>query len=139
MDLINVLVTKSAQAVLWLKNRVNVDLPLLAQLGGHTNKRTHRPSNGMAGAEIIYHIQKTVRSFEKTGRVKILVDTRVKELLTTDSNDRVIGVRYDKLYTELVHLDDERNRLRQWRPRNHCLALDAGAGFGRKYLYKNGN
>lgn len=93
LDLIDVLVTKSSQAVLWLKNRVNVDLSLLAQLGGHTNKRTHRPSNGMAGAEIIYHIQKMVRSFEKTGRVKILVDTRVQGLLTDDQNDRVIGVR----------------------------------------------
>ena len=93
LDLIDVLVTKSSQAVLWLKNRVNVDLSLLAQLGGHTNKRTHRPSNGMAGAEIVYHIQKMVRSFEKTGRVKILVDTRVQALLTADGDDRVIGVR----------------------------------------------
>eukprot|EP00535_Pseudo-nitzschia_heimii_P010096 CAMPEP_0197180416 /NCGR_PEP_ID=MMETSP1423-20130617/5042_1 /TAXON_ID=476441 /ORGANISM="Pseudo-nitzschia heimii, Strain UNC1101" /LENGTH=1181 /DNA_ID=CAMNT_0042630493 /DNA_START=218 /DNA_END=3766 /DNA_ORIENTATION=- len=93
LDLIDVLVTKSSHAVLWLKNRVNVDLSLLAQLGGHTNKRTHRPSNGMAGAEIIYHIQKMVRSFEKTGRVKILVDTRVKNLLTAEGGDRVIGVQ----------------------------------------------
>lgn len=93
LDLIDILVTKSSQAVLWLKNRVNVDLSLLAQLGGHSNKRTHRPNNGMAGAEIIYNIQKTVRSFEKTGRVKILVDTRVQELLTTDDDNRVIGVR----------------------------------------------
>ncbi len=93
LDLIDVLITKSSQAVLWLKNRVNVDLSLLAQLGGHSNKRTHRPNNGMAGAEIIYNIQKTVRSFEKTGRVKILVDTRVQELLTTDDDERVIGVR----------------------------------------------
>mmetsp|Transcript_8408 Transcript_8408/g.20673 ORF Transcript_8408/g.20673 Transcript_8408/m.20673 type:complete len:1155 (+) Transcript_8408:182-3646(+) len=93
LDLIDVLVTKSSQAVLWLKNRVNVDLSLVAQLGGHANKRTHRPNNGMAGAEIIYNIQKTVRSFEKTGRVKILVDTRVQELLTQDDDGRVIGVR----------------------------------------------
>jgi len=92
LDLIDVLITKSSDAVLWLKNRVNVDLSLLAQLGGHTNKRTHRPNNGMAGAEIIYHIQKTVRSFEKTGRVKILVDTQVKELITEEGGDRVVGV-----------------------------------------------
>jgi len=92
LDLINVLVTKSSQAVSWLRDRANVDLSLLAQLGGHTNKRTHRPNNGMAGAEIIYNMQKTVRSFEKTGRVKILVDTQVRELLTEDGSDRVIGV-----------------------------------------------
>lgn len=93
LNLIDVLVGKSEQAVMWLKNRANVDLSLLAQLGGHSHKRTHRPSNGMAGAEIIYHLQKTVRSFEETGRVKILVDTRVTQLLTNESGDQVIGVR----------------------------------------------
>lgn len=92
LDLIEVLVTKSEQAVLWLKNRADVDLSLLAQLGGHTNKRTHRPSNGMAGAEIIYRLQKTVRSFENTGRLKIMVDTKVKKLISKEGNNRVMGV-----------------------------------------------
>ena len=78
LDLIEVLVTKSEQAVWWLKNRADIDLSLSAQLGGHTNKHTHRPSNGMAGAEIIYRLQKSVRSFENTGRLKIMVDTKVK-------------------------------------------------------------
>jgi flavocytochrome c len=90
--LINTLVSKSEQAVTWLKDRVGVDLSLLAQLGGHSSKRTHRPSNGMAGAEIMYNMQKAVRSYEKTGRVKIIVDTRVTKLLT-DESGRVIGVQ----------------------------------------------
>ena len=90
-ELIEVLVGRSAEALHWLKDRVRVDLSLLSQLGGHSTKRTHRPSNGMAGAEIIYHLQKAVRSFEPTGRVKILVDTKVNSLLTDDSG-RVIGV-----------------------------------------------
>jgi len=97
LDLIEVLVTKSEQAVLWLKNRANVDLSLLAQLGGHANKRTHRPSNGMAGAEIIYHLQKTVRSYEKTGRLKIMIDTKVIELLTEKVDDRVAGVLVESI------------------------------------------
>jgi flavocytochrome c len=46
----------------------------------------------MAGAEIIYHLQKTVRGFEETGRVKILVDTKVKELMTNENGSRVVGV-----------------------------------------------
>jgi flavocytochrome c len=92
LDLIDVLVNKSEQAVLWLQDRAKVDLSLLAQLGGHSHQRTHRPSNGMAGAEIIYHLQKAVRAFEETGRVKIMVDTRVTELLTNESGDRVVGV-----------------------------------------------
>ena len=46
LHLINALVNKSADAVAWLKDRIGVDLSLLAQLGGHSASRTHRPSNG---------------------------------------------------------------------------------------------
>lgn len=90
-DLIDVLVTKSGSAVTWLRERVGVDLSLKAQLGGHSSKRTHRPSNGMAGAEIIYGMQKAVKEYEQSGRVKIYVDTRVRQLLTDDDGS-VIGV-----------------------------------------------
>lgn len=92
LDLIDILVSKSASAVEWLRSRVGVDLSLKAQLGGHSSKRTHRPSNGMAGAEIIYGMQKAVRAYEKTGQLTLLVDTKVSELLT-DETGRVIGVR----------------------------------------------
>ncbi len=90
LELIDTLVSNSEKAVLWLQDRAKVDLSLLAQLGGHSHKRTHRPSNGMAGAEIIYQMQKAVRSFEKAGKVKILVDTKVTGLVTEEH--RVVGV-----------------------------------------------
>jgi flavocytochrome c len=93
LDLIETLVSRSADAVEWLKSRAGVDLSLLAQLGGHSSKRTHRPSNGMAGAEIIYGIQKAVRAYEKSGSLTLMVDTKVTELLTDDTG-RVTGVRY---------------------------------------------
>jgi flavocytochrome c len=44
----------------------------------------------MVGAEIIYNMQKAVRSYEKSGKVVIKVDTRVTKLVT--ENDRVVGV-----------------------------------------------
>ena len=91
LGLIDTLVSNSERAVLWLRDRANVDLSLLAQLGGHSYKRTHRPSNGMAGAEIIYHMQKEVKAYEKTGKVAILLDTRVLNLIT-DEDERVVGV-----------------------------------------------
>ena len=91
LELIDTLVTKSGEAVAWLKERVGVDLTLMAQLGGHSSKRTHRPSNGMAGAEIIYHMQKAVKSFEKIGKVQILVDTKATQLLRKDG--QVVGVQ----------------------------------------------
>eukprot|EP00934_Nitzschia_sp_Nitz4_P005122 Nitzschia sp. Nitz4//scaffold25_size161228//17957//21361//NITZ4_002415-RA/size161228-processed-gene-0.178-mRNA-1//-1//CDS//3329544541//5112//frame0 len=90
LDLIDTLVQNSEGAIHFLQQRAKVDLSLLAQLGGHSHKRTHRPSNGMAGAEIIYQMQKAVRAYEKAGKVKILVDTKVTDLQTEDG--RVVGV-----------------------------------------------
>ncbi|KAL7570466.1 hypothetical protein ACA910_004251 [Epithemia clementina (nom. ined.)] len=98
-DLIDVLVRNSGQAVSWLRNRVGVDLSLKAQLGGHSAKRTHRPSNGMAGAEIIYGLQKAVKAYQASGQVIIKTDCQVTSLLTEPSPDgsgvdRVVGVEY---------------------------------------------
>ena len=104
-DLINVLVQNSASAVSWLRDRVGVDLSLKAQLGGHSSRRTHRPSNGMAGAEIIYGMQKAIKSYQKmsttTGGgdgdgkspVTILTDCKVTALIQNDQG-HVVGVDY---------------------------------------------
>mmetsp|Transcript_34338 Transcript_34338/g.72249 ORF Transcript_34338/g.72249 Transcript_34338/m.72249 type:complete len:1299 (+) Transcript_34338:130-4026(+) len=89
--LIETLVGNSESAVQWLKDRVGVDLSMLAQLGGHGHKRTHRPSSGMVGAEVIYNIQRAVKSYEKTENLKILMDTRVVQLVR-DEDGSVIGV-----------------------------------------------
>jgi succinate dehydrogenase/fumarate reductase flavoprotein subunit len=89
--LIQVLVENSEAAVLWLKERVGVDLSVLSQLGGHGRKRTHRPRSGMVGAEIIYNIQRAVKSYEKSGMVRVLMDTRVTSL-KRDDDGAVVGV-----------------------------------------------
>eukprot|EP00814_Leptocylindrus_danicus_P018813 CAMPEP_0116024346 /NCGR_PEP_ID=MMETSP0321-20121206/12251_1 /TAXON_ID=163516 /ORGANISM="Leptocylindrus danicus var. danicus, Strain B650" /LENGTH=1140 /DNA_ID=CAMNT_0003496037 /DNA_START=68 /DNA_END=3490 /DNA_ORIENTATION=+ len=92
LPLIETLVGRSAEAVGFLKERAGVDLSLLAQLGGHSHKRTHRPSNGMAGAEIIYAMQKAVKKFEKDGKIKIMVDTKATKLV--QENGSVVGLEY---------------------------------------------
>lgn len=102
-ELIEVLINNSASAVTWLKERAGVDLSLVAQLGGHTAKRTHRPSNGMAGAEIIYGIQKAVKAYESSGKVKIILDTKVTGL-SVDKQGRVTGVKV----ASTKSLDEER-------------------------------
>ena len=89
--LIQVLVENSEAAVLWLKERVGVDLSVLSQLGGHGHKRTHRPRSGMVGSEIIYNMQRAVKSYEKSGMLQILMDTRVTSLMRND-NGTVVGV-----------------------------------------------
>ncbi|CAJ1350162.1 unnamed protein product [Effrenium voratum] len=53
-DLIQVLATESAEAVAWLRDRTKVDLSMRSQLGGHTAKRTLRPSNAFVGAELTF-------------------------------------------------------------------------------------
>ena len=94
--LIETLVENSEAAVQWLKDRVGVDLSVLAQLGGHGHKRTHRPNQGMVGAEIIYNIQRAVKTYEKSGMVKIMVDTIVTQLKRSDSG-AVVGVEGVKM------------------------------------------
>jgi len=94
--LIETLVENSEAAVQWLKDRVGVDLSVLAQLGGHGHKRTHRPNQGMVGAEIIYNIQRAVKTYENSGMVKIMVDTRVTQLKRSDSG-AVVGVEGVKM------------------------------------------
>jgi len=96
-DLIDTLIRNSESALSWLKDRVGVDLSRLAQLGGHSYKRTHRPSNGMAGAEIIYGIQKAVKAYVKEGKASIFVDTKVTNLITDEKTGRVIGVSAETL------------------------------------------
>ena len=98
-ELISTLVGNSAKAVTWLKERVGVDLSLVAQLGGHSHKRTHRPKNGMVGAEVIYGMQRAVKEYEKSGRVEILTDTKVINLLKDDKGS-VVGLEVEYLSTE---------------------------------------
>jgi flavocytochrome c len=102
LELIETLVNNSAKAVNWLKERVGVDLSLRAQLGGHSHRRTHRPNNGMVGAEIVYGVQKAVKSYEKLGKVQILVDSKVVGLLK-EENGRVVGVEYKNTANEALN------------------------------------
>ncbi|GMH80576.1 hypothetical protein TL16_g08603, partial [Triparma laevis f. inornata] len=96
-DLIQVLVDGSEAAVMWLKDRVGVDLSKVAQLGGHSAKRTNRPNNGMAGAEIITGMRREVKKYEKSGQLKVLLKTRMVELMKDDEEveggGKVVGIK----------------------------------------------
>jgi flavocytochrome c len=116
-QLIHTLTENSAAAVQWLRERCRVDLSVLAQLGGHSVPRTHRPAQGMVGAEIIAQLRHQLQPFEKTGQLQIYTDTLVTELIHTgNENDNqpivlVNGVMYKahdgavrKLYSSHVVL-----------------------------------
>jgi len=93
--LISLLASSSQGAIEWLLNRTSIDLSKVAQLGGHKYARTHRPANGMIGAELVFALQKEVRKFEQSGQLKLLLGNRVTELLQ-DEHGRVIGVAYEQ-------------------------------------------
>ncbi|KAG7344180.1 flavocytochrome c [Nitzschia inconspicua] len=98
MDLIDTLVGNSANAVKWLHQRLGIDLSVLAQLGGHRRKRTHRPKKGFVGAEIMAAMETGIRAYEPTGRATIYLNTQVQQLITDD--DRILGVVTESLHGE---------------------------------------
>ena len=92
-DLIPVLTSHSFSALNWARDRVGVDLSKIGQLGGHSYPRTYRPATGMAGSELIFAISKIVKSFVKSKRVQLKMNTLAKDLLVDPKNGKVIGVK----------------------------------------------
>jgi len=119
-DLIEKLAKDSGPAVDWLRNRTGVDLSMRAQLGGHTVKRTFRPSNGFVGAELVASVSKLL------------------EQVATDSTDQFcllkktkwVGLKRAKVGDEWL-VDVE---VTGWPERQSLQApsvLIASGGFGR--------
>jgi hypothetical protein len=78
--LISLLASSSGDAVRWLMDRTGIDLSLVAQLGGHSFPRTHRPANGMVGSELTVALARAVRKFEATGQLRMMLGCRVTGL-----------------------------------------------------------
>jgi flavocytochrome c len=76
--LIDRLAKDSAEAVAWLRDRTGVDLSLSSQLGGHTAKRTLRPSNAFVGAELTFAIGEILKSLsaERPQQFRLLTKTK---------------------------------------------------------------
>ena len=108
--LIQTLVENSSEAVLgWLQKRLELDLSQVAQLGGHSTARTHRPGGKLpVGAEIMIKLQQAVQSYQEKGTVQILTNCKVVKLLQ-DENGKVIGVVYEKTTEEREEEAGEKN------------------------------
>jgi len=91
--LIGLLASSSADAIKWLQERTGIDLSRLAQLGGHSFARTHRPANGMVGSELTVALSRAVKKFEATGQLRLMLGCRVTKL-EVDDDGRVTGVSY---------------------------------------------
>lgn len=101
--LAGVLVKRSGKALEWVRRRSGLALGKRGQLGGHSRARTHRPSEGMSGAEMIFALEAALKPLIKQGeqasargelpRFSLMKGATVKRLLT-DSGGDVVGVGY---------------------------------------------
>jgi succinate dehydrogenase/fumarate reductase flavoprotein subunit len=94
-EVAKVLCANSGADVDWLVEKFDLDLSLVARLGGHSQPRTHRGKERFPGMTITYAlIQMCENIAEKTGRSKIVNKAEVFELIC--NGDAVVGCKYRK-------------------------------------------
>merc|ERR1711881_90575 len=92
-EVAKVLCVESGPGVDWLMDKFELDLSLLARLGGHSMPRTHRGKERFPGMTITYALMQTFEKLsEKTDRARIVTKAEVFELLT--NGPAVIGCKY---------------------------------------------
>jgi len=95
-DVVKVLCGNSGADCDWLVEVFNLDLSLLARLGGHSAPRTHRGKERFPGMTITYAlIQMVEKIAERTDRARIVTKAKATTLLTNKAG-AVTGVAYEK-------------------------------------------
>merc|ERR1712241_972800 len=85
----------SAADVDWLIDKFDLDLSLVARLGGHSQPRTHRGKERFPGMTITYAlIQMLEKVAEKTDRARIITKAEVFKLIL--NGKAVVGCEYRK-------------------------------------------
>jgi len=129
--LIEPLVNGSQAAVDWLRSRLEVDLSEVAQLGGHSAQRTHRPGNLPIGAEIMGKLRKAVEENSRNddqqqgggGSITITTNAKATKLLTNEAG-RVTGVEYEVFVGE-----DDDNQQKETKSISASHVVVATGGF----------
>jgi flavocytochrome c len=94
-ELAKVLCQNSAADVDWLIDKFDLDLSLVARLGGHSQPRTHRGKERFPGMTITYAlIQMLEKVSEKTDRARIVTKAEVFELI--QNGKAVVGCKFKK-------------------------------------------
>jgi flavocytochrome c len=95
-ELARVLCNESGPGVDWLVDKFELDLSLVARLGGHSNPRTHRGKERFPGMTITYALMQAFEQVaEKSDRAKIVNKAKVDRLITKDDGS-VVGCEYIK-------------------------------------------
>jgi len=94
-EVVKVLCGNSGADVDWLVEKFDLDLSLLARLGGHSAPRTHRGKERFPGMTITYAlIQMLEKVAEKTDRARIVTKARAHKLLTNSGG--CVGLVFEK-------------------------------------------
>merc|ERR1712139_209340 len=94
-EVAKVLCIESGPGVDWLMDKFELDLSLLARLGGHSMPRTHRGKERFPGMTITYAlIQSVEKVAESTDLARIITKARATKLLM--NNGKCVGVEYEK-------------------------------------------
>ncbi|CAJ1378084.1 unnamed protein product [Effrenium voratum] len=94
-ELAKLLCVNSAADVDWLVEKFNLDLSLVARLGGHSQPRTHRGKERFPGMTITYAlIQMLEKVAEKTDLARIVTKAKVFKLIC--ENSVCVGCVYEK-------------------------------------------
>merc|ERR1711953_1008718 len=97
-DVVKVLCGNSGADVDWLVEKFDLDLSLVARLGGHSAPRTHRGAERFPGMTITYAlIQMLEKVAEKTDRAQIITKARCHTLIQNpDAGNVCVGLVYEK-------------------------------------------
>merc|ERR1719198_1699357 len=94
-EVVKVLCGNSGADVDWLVEKFDLDLSLLARLGGRSAPRTHRGKERFPGMTITYAlIQMLEKVAEKTDRARIITKAKAHKLLMNEK--ACVGLIYEK-------------------------------------------
>merc|ERR1712039_40920 len=97
-ELAKVLCGNSGADVDWLVDKFELDLSLVARLGGHSMPRTHRGKERFPGMTITYALMQRFENIAETSeKAKIINKARVYTLIC--NNGGVVGCEYEKAGT----------------------------------------
>merc|ERR1711881_810536 len=95
-EIVKVLCENSGRDVEWLMDAFNLDLSLVARLGGHSAPRTHRGKERFPGMTITYALMQAFEKLaEASDRAKIHNKAKVDKLIQNGNGD-VVGLVYEK-------------------------------------------
>merc|ERR550532_1024890 len=96
-EVVKVLCGNSGDDVDWLVEKFNLDLSLVARLGGHSAPRTHRGKERFPGMTITYALIQMVEKIAERNSDKAAIITKARaHKLLTNSSGSCTGLVYEK-------------------------------------------